>query len=186
VKLVVGLGNPGRKYEHTRHNVGFTVLNEIARRQNAGPPKTNFQGVVAEFLLRGQRVLLLWPHTFMNLSGASALAARDFYKIEDADVLVVCDDFNLPLGKLRLRAEGSAGGQKGLADVLVRFGSDKVPRLRIGVGPVPTNRDPADFVLSRFSTDELPEIEMTVARAADAIEDWAATTIGECMNKYNA
>jgi peptidyl-tRNA hydrolase, PTH1 family len=185
VKLVVGLGNPGRKYEGTRHNVGFAVLHELARRQRAARPKTNFQGEITEADLNGCKTLLLWPHTFMNLSGASVLAARDFYKLEAAQVLIVCDDFNLPLGKLRLRSEGSAGGQKGLADVIERFGTEAVPRLRIGVGPVPPQWDPADFVLARFAKDELPVIKSTLARAADAVADWVSGDIQSCMNKYN-
>ena len=185
MKLVVGLGNPGRKYEGTRHNVGFTVVDELARRHRAAPPKTNFQGAITEAQVNGQRTLLLWPHTFMNLSGTSVLAARDFYKLEVADLLVVCDDFNLPLGKLRFRSEGSSGGQNGLADVIDRLGTEGVPRLRIGVGPVPASWDPADFVLSKFTKEELPTVELTLVRAADAIEDWVGRDIATCMNKYN-
>jgi peptidyl-tRNA hydrolase, PTH1 family len=185
VKLVVGLGNPGRKYEGTRHNVGFAVLHELARRNHAARPKTNFQGEITEAEIRSQKTLLLWPRTFMNLSGASVLAARDFYKLEGAQLLVVCDDFNLPLEKLRFRSEGSSGGQKGLADVIDRLGSEAVPRLRIGVGPVPPNWDPADFVLSRFTKEELPVVETTIMTAADAVEDWVAQNIETCMNKYN-
>lgn len=186
MKLVVGLGNPGRKYEGTRHNVGFVVLDQLARRHNAARPKSNFQGEISETEFNGQKILLLWPHTFMNLSGASVLAARDFYKLENSDLLIVCDDFNLPLAKLRMRSEGSAGGQKGLDDVVNRLGTETVPRLRIGVGPLPTNWDPADFVLSRFTKDEVPEIEATVDRAANAVEDWTKLGMAECMNRYNA
>jgi PTH1 family peptidyl-tRNA hydrolase len=186
VKLVVGLGNPGRKYEGTRHNVGFAVLGELVRRHRCPRPKTNFQGEITEAEFNGQKILLLWPHTFMNLSGSSVLAARDFYKVETAEVLIVCDDFNLPLGKLRFRGEGSSGGQKGLADVLERLGTQAVPRLRIGVGPAPPNWDPADFVLSRFTKEELPIIEITLSRAADAVQDWISDGIANCMNKYNA
>jgi peptidyl-tRNA hydrolase, PTH1 family len=186
VKLVVGLGNPGRKYEGTRHNVGFAVLNDLARRKNAARPKANFQGEITETQLSNQRILLMWPHTFMNLSGTSVLAARDFYKLDDKELLVVCDDFNIPLTKLRFRSEGSSGGQKGLEDIVERLGSEAVPRLRIGVGPVPPNWDPADFVLSRFTKEELPTIESIIGRAADAVEDWVDQGIESCMNKYNA
>jgi len=185
VKLVVGLGNPGRKYEGTRHNVGFAVLYELARRHRVARAKTNFQGEISEAELKGQKALLLWPHTFMNLSGGSVLAARDFYKLDTVDVLIVCDDFNLPLGKLRLRSEGSAGGQKGLADVIERLGTEAVPRLRIGVGPVPPQWDPADFVLARFGKEELVEVESIISRAADAVEDWITGDMLGCMNKYN-
>jgi PTH1 family peptidyl-tRNA hydrolase len=186
VKLVVGLGNPGKKYEGTRHNVGFSVLNELARRGKAGGCKSKFQGEVTEIEHAGQKAMLLWPHTFMNASGASVLAARDFYKIEADDLLVVCDDFNLPLAKIRFRAEGSSGGQKGLADVIDRLGTEAVPRLRIGVGPVPPHWDPADFVLSRFTKQEQDIVEPVMTRAAEAVEDWLANSIQDCMNRHNA
>jgi PTH1 family peptidyl-tRNA hydrolase len=185
MKLVVGLGNPGRKYLGTRHNIGFMVLDELARRHAAHKPKVAFQGEVTEVMLGPEKALLLWPHTFMNLSGGSALAARDFYKIADEDVLVISDDMNLPLGKLRIRASGSAGGQKGLADILRRFGHDKVGRLRIGIGSPPDNFDGADFVLSKFRKDEEAEIGVSVVVAGDAVTHWAQSGIASTMNKYN-
>ncbi|MCA9184731.1 MAG: aminoacyl-tRNA hydrolase, partial [Planctomycetales bacterium] len=120
MKLIVGLGNPGRRYEATRHNIGFDVIAELARRYANGNPKTRFQGETIDATWDGRSYLLLLPQTFMNLSGSSVVAARDFYQLEAADILVVCDDFNLPLGQLRLRARGSAGGQKGLADIISR------------------------------------------------------------------
>src|SRR5205823_4087283 len=135
--------------------------------------RSGFQAELIEANLGGEKALLVMPQTFMNLSGTSALAARDFYKVENTELLVVCDDFNIPLGTLRLRGQGSAGGQKGLADILRRLGTDEVPRLRIGVGPVPASWDPIDFVLSRFTKDERPEIELSIVRAADAVEVWA-------------
>jgi peptidyl-tRNA hydrolase, PTH1 family len=185
VKLIVGLGNPGRKYDGTRHNVGFAVLDELARRKQANKPKSNFQGEITETEIRGEKTLLLWPQTFMNLSGGSVLAARDFYKLADEEVLVVCDDFNLPLAKLRIRPQGSAGGQKGLDDIIRRLGTDSVPRLRIGVGPVPAGWDGAAFVLGKFAKDEVTEMEIVVKEAADAVEDWISLGIKECMNRHN-
>src|SRR5215467_13737474 len=137
MKLVVGLGNPGRKYEGTRHNVGFRVIEELARKYARGKAKTAFAGEVIEADLENDKALLLCPHTLMNLSGTSVLAARDFYKIPHGDLLIVCDDFNLPLGKLRFRPSGSSGGQKGLEDIIRRLGTDEVPRLRIGIGSPP-------------------------------------------------
>jgi peptidyl-tRNA hydrolase, PTH1 family len=185
VKMVAGLGNPGRKYEGTRHNVGFAVVREVARRHGVGGVRSGFQAEWIEADLRGQKTLLLLPQTFMNLSGNSVGAARDFYKLAVEELLIVADDFNLPLGKLRVRASGSAGGQKGLADVIRRLGTEDVPRLRLGVGPVPAGWDPVDFVLSRFTKEELPEIEIAVQRAADAVVDWAAEGLQTCMNRYN-
>lgn len=185
MKLIVGLGNPGGKYEGTRHNVGWTVLAELAKRFSDGKPKQSFHGEVLDANLEGQRALLLAPHTFMNRSGKSVLAARDFYKIEDQEVLVVCDDLNLPLGKLRIRAGGSAGGQKGLADVIRVLGTEQVPRLRIGIGEAPASWDSADFVLSKFKKDEIDEVNLAIVRAADAVVVWAKAGINDCMNQFN-
>lgn len=130
-------------------------------------------------------MLLLWPLTWMNLSGSSVLAARDFYKIDDSDILVICDDFNLPCDTLRLRPGGSAGGQNGLADVIARLGTTTIPRLRLGIGPVPPGRKPADFVLGRFTKDERDRVGVMIGRAADAAEEWAALGIQDAMNRYN-
>jgi PTH1 family peptidyl-tRNA hydrolase len=186
MKLVVGLGNPGRKYQQTRHNVGFDVVAQLGRTCGDGKPKQNFQGESLDAHVGGQRALLLCPHTYMNLSGGSVLAARDFYKISNEDLLIVCDDFNLPLGKLRFRSQGSAGGQKGLADTIRRLGVDKFSRLRIGVGQPPDRFDPADWVLSRFGKHEQAEIDTAIAIAADAVAHWAREGIESAMNQYNA
>ncbi len=186
MKLVVGLGNPGKRYAETRHNVGFQVLAELARRHGDGKPKAKFHGEIVEATMAGQRVLLLCPHTYMNKSGTSVGAACDFYQLELNDLLVVCDDFNLPLAKLRFRAKGSAGGQKGMDDVLRRLGSQHVARLRIGIGPPAEAWDVADYVLSRFSQQEKETINDAILRAADAVAYWTAHTIEDCMNNYNA
>jgi PTH1 family peptidyl-tRNA hydrolase len=140
---------------------------------------------VAQASIRGCPVLLLWPLTWMNLSGSSVLAARDFYKIGDSDILVICDDFNLPCDTLRIRAAGSAGGQNGLADVIARLGTSSIPRLRLGIGPVPPGRKPADFVLGRFAKEERERVGVMIERAADAAEEWAALGIQAAMNRYN-
>jgi PTH1 family peptidyl-tRNA hydrolase len=186
MKIVIGLGNPGRKYQGTRHNVGFVVIEELSRRHAAGPVKNSFQAQIAEAALAGQKVLLVCPQTFMNLSGTTAVQLRDFYKIDNSELLVVCDDFALPLGRLRLRTQGSGGGQKGLADIIRRLGAESVPRLRIGVGPLPEGWDGADFVLGKFAKSELAEIDVAIARAADAVEHWTSEGIAAAMNKYNA
>jgi PTH1 family peptidyl-tRNA hydrolase len=185
VKLLAGLGNPGRNYEGTRHNVGFDVLEVLARRSGSPARRARFQGETAQVTSRGCQALLLWPLTWMNLSGASVLAARDFYKIDDADILVICDDFQLPTDTIRLRASGSAGGQNGLADVLARLGTNAVPRLRVGIGPVATGWKTADFVLGRFSKPERSTVDASVERAADAAEEWIALGIEAAMNRYN-
>lgn len=185
MKLVVGLGNPGRKYEGTRHNVGYDVVNHLARRHAQGSPRAAFHGEVLEANLNGERALLLCPHTYMNRSGSSVVAARDFYKLDDEDLLIVCDDFHLPLGQLRVRAQGSAGGQKGLADIIRCLGTDRVPRLRFGIGEPPPRWDAADFVLSKFTAEESTDVQLSVERAADAVLTWARDGIQTCMNQVN-
>jgi peptidyl-tRNA hydrolase, PTH1 family len=185
VKLLVGLGNPGHAYQDTRHNVGFEVLEVLARRAGSPGRRQRFQGETAQATIRGVPVLLLWPLTWMNLSGSSVLAARDFYKIADCDMIVACDDFNLPLDTIRLRPGGSAGGQNGLADVLARLGTTSIPRLRLGVGPLPAGWKSADFVLGKFPKPERERVAVAVERAADAAEDWVALGIQAAMNKYN-
>jgi PTH1 family peptidyl-tRNA hydrolase len=185
MKLIVGLGNPGKKYEQTRHNVGFAVVDRLAARFGDGVAKDKFAGRMMEATIAGERSLLLWPETLMNLSGESVGPAYEFYKLELADVLVVCDDFNLPLGKLRFRREGSAGGQKGLADIIRRLGTEEFGRLRLGIGPVPEQWDAADFVLGRFDSAERDEIDQAVERAIEGVGCWAAEGIAVSMNRFN-
>ncbi|GDX95315.1 peptidyl-tRNA hydrolase [Planctomycetia bacterium] len=185
MKLLVGLGNPGRSYDGTRHNVGYDVLETLGRRAGSPPRRARFQGETAQATLRGTPVLMLWPLTWMNLSGSSVLAARDFYKVPDADILIICDDFNITLDTIRLRPGGSAGGQNGLADVIARLSTTAVPRLRVGIGPVPAGWKPADFVLGKFSKPERERIEPVLERAADAAEEWVALGIQAAMNRYN-
>ncbi len=185
MKLVVGLGNPGRKYEGTRHNVGFEVVAELARRHGLGQAKRAFQGEIVEARLDGERVLLLRPHTFMNRSGRSVSEALRYYKLALDDLLVVCDCMNLPVGKLRLRPAGSSGGHNGLADISRWLGTDQYARLRIGVGRPPEGWDAADYVLARFGREERVEIEHAVVRAADAIETWVREGIETAMNQFN-
>jgi len=185
MKLIVGLGNSGRKYEGTRHNVGFAVVRELARRFGTSTPRAKFHAETVEANLGGQRVLLLSPLTFMNRSGISVQEATSFYKIPEEDLLIVCDDLNLPVGKLRFRAKGSSGGQKGLQDIVQRLATEDFARLRIGIGSPPEQWDWADYVLSKFTKQEIPEIEEAVAAAADGVVTWAREGIAECMNQYN-
>jgi PTH1 family peptidyl-tRNA hydrolase len=189
MKLIVGLGNLGRKYDQTRHNVGFEVLDRLAERFGDGSKddkgRDKFDGRLMEVRIGSERVLLLWPHTFMNRSGLSVGPTLEFYKIELVDLLVVCDDFNLPLGKMRFRPEGSAGGQNGLVDVIRRLGTERFPRLRLGIGPVPDHWEGADFVLGKFTAAERDTIDDVLARAADGAECWATDGIAASMNRFN-
>lgn len=184
-KLVVGLGNPGRKYVGTKHNIGFEVVAQFARNHRAGKVKNKFKGEVVDVRVCEQQVVLLCPETYMNASGSSVKPAVDFYKIDIKDVLVICDDFALELGRLRFRPNGSSGGQKGLGDIIRSVGSDQIPRLRVGIGKPPDSWDVADFVLSKFSSKEKTEAEIVVRTAADAVVDWIESGTDYCMNRYN-
>lgn len=187
MKLIVGLGNPGKKYERTRHNVGFDVLDTLAATFAAGDTgKDKFDAHVVEAGIGDQRVMLLRPLTLMNRSGQSVAAAMKFYQTPLVDLLAVCDDFNLPLGALRFRRQGSAGGQRGLQDIIQRLGTDEFSRLRIGIGPVPTAWDAADFVLSRFGRDERPLVDEAIGRASQGVKCWVENGIEASMNQYNA
>jgi PTH1 family peptidyl-tRNA hydrolase len=185
MKLIVGLGNPGRKYAATRHNVGFHVVAELAHRFGQGRARSKFRGEAVDAAIDGEKVVLLCPHTYMNRSGASVLEACDFYKVEFHELLVVCDDFNLPLAKLRFRAKGSSGGQKGLQDIIRCLGTDQFSRLRIGIGAPPENWDVADFVLSKFDAEDGKVMKDAVRQAADAAADWTREGVQMCMNRYN-
>ncbi|MFM8250483.1 MAG: aminoacyl-tRNA hydrolase [Planctomycetota bacterium] len=184
--LIVGLGNPGRQYQNTRHNIGFAVIDELVRRQGGGVSREKFTGEQWELPVGRERVLVVRPLTFMNLSGSCVLPTRDFYKIADDRILVICDDLSLPVAKLRLRARGSAGGQKGLADILRRLGTEQVPRLRLGIGATPPGWETADYVLSRFESDERELVTGAVTRAGEAVIDWVERGLEFSMNKYNA
>jgi PTH1 family peptidyl-tRNA hydrolase len=185
MKLVVGLGNPGRKYQGTRHNIGYAVLAELGKKHGASSPRHKFHGEVMEAEIGGEKALLLSPLTYMNVSGLSVSEAKAFYKIPHEEILILCDDLNLPLGKLRIRAQGSSGGQKGLDDIIRRLGSDNFARLRMGIGSPPEGCDWADFVLSKFSAEEIPQIESAVCRAADVVTVWARDGVESCMNRFN-
>jgi PTH1 family peptidyl-tRNA hydrolase len=186
MKLVVGLGNPGKKYEGTRHNVGFDVLACLARRCAVGRPQAKFNAEVAETIIKNQKTILLSPLTFMNLSGQSVRAVVDFYKLPLTELLVICDDINLEVARLRLRPTGSAGGQNGLKDIITRLGSQEFGRLRIGVGRPPPQWDAADFVLGKFSAEDAVEVGRAVERAADAVETWVEKGMQSAMNQFNA
>lgn len=186
MKLVVGLGNPGAEYRRTRHNVGFEVVDELRRRHAGTAPQRRFDGEVVDVFLEGDKILLLAPLTYMNLSGRSVGAAVEFYKLPLDEVLIVCDDLNLEPGRLRLRAEGSAGGQNGLKDIFRRLGTEQVPRLRVGIGRPPGRMTATDYVLGNFTEREREAFELTVAQAADGVELWARDGITAAMNVVNA
>jgi len=184
MKLVVGLGNPGPKYTGTRHNIGFDVIAYLAAGPGCSTFREKFEAFVCEMKEGDETVLLMKPLTFMNLSGRAVRAALDFYKLGIEQVLVVCDDFNLPLSKLRMRAKGSHGGQNGLRNIQEQLGSDGYVRLRIGVGQ-PEPGDAVDFVLSKFKPGERAAAEDAVANAAQAVLMWIRKGTEAAMNKFN-
>ena len=185
MKLVVGLGNPGSQYSGTRHNVGFDVVAELVRRWQPGKSQVKFQAEIWEAFSSSGKVLLASPMTFMNRSGEAVQQIAGFWQIASDDVVVACDDINLPLGTLRWRAGGSSGGQKGLADILLRLGTEQIPRLRLGVGRPPGQMDAAAWVLARFRSDEREESQIMTKLAADSVETWAAEGLVAAMNRYN-
>jgi PTH1 family peptidyl-tRNA hydrolase len=185
MKLVVGLGNPGPKYAGTRHNIGFDVVDYLAAAPGVGRWRGRFEAQVTEAVEGVEQVLLMKPETFMNLSGRAVRAAIDFYKVPAADLLVVCDDIALPLGKLRARAKGSDGGQKGLRSIQEHLGTQDYSRLRIGVGSPGEHLDAADHVLSRFKPGERAAVADAVAQAAQAVLVWVRQGIDVCMNRVN-
>ena len=185
LKLVVGLGNPGRRYQKTRHNVGFRVVDALSERWGASK-RSAHEGVLYEARPNERRVLLFQPHTFMNRSGQAVVSVVNYFRLALPDVLIVLDDIALPLGRLRARATGSAGGQKGLVDVLARLGTEAVSRLRIGIDAPPDHMAAEDYVLSRFAADEEETIAAAIAQAGDAVCDWITDGINAVMDRYNA
>jgi len=187
VKLIVGLGNPGREYRDTRHNVGFLVADEIARRHGigwaAGPSQVPEALVGKKF--GAVPLMLAKPLTFMNRSGEAVAGLVRYFDVKTDDLLVVVDEAALPFGRLRARARGSAGGHNGLKSVIERLGTTEFPRLRLGVGRGDGRRDLADHVLSTFENGERAELESFIARAADAAEMFAAEGISKVMNAHN-
>ncbi len=184
-KLIVGLGNPGRDYDDTRHNIGFAVVDAFARQYGIAVTKKDHQALVGDGRVGETRVFLMKPQTFMNLSGQAVASFLKMKPLEAADILVVTDDIALPLGKLRLRAEGSAGGHNGLKSLIAHLHGQTFPRLRFGVG---APRDPSvqiDFVLGRFGRSERADVDEGIARSIAASEMWLAEGIQSAMNTFN-
>lgn len=193
MKLIVGLGNPGPQYARTRHNVGFMVVDRLQGAHPAGGlPKARFKSLTSEVTLGSERCLLMKPTTFMNLSGQAVGEAVGFFKIDPVnDLLVVVDDLYLPTGAVRLRPGGGTGGHNGLEDVHRALGRDDYPRLRIGVGLLPSggkpaHMDQADYVLSRFTPDEEPLLDAALNKAVGGSEAWASRGLNAAMNMVNA
>jgi PTH1 family peptidyl-tRNA hydrolase len=185
VKLIVGLGNPGSKYELTRHNIGFLLVDQLADKYVPAGFRQKGQVLVAEGAIVGEKVLLAKPQTFMNLSGQGVVPLAQFYKILPPDILVVYDDLDLEVGKIRLRTKGGAGGHNGIKSIIQLLGTEEFPRLRIGVGRPPADEDAADYVLSRFTKEEWPVITKVIASGVTAVEAFLKEGMQQAMNIYN-
>ena len=184
--IVVGLGNPGDKYENTRHNAGFLVVDELARRGSFAVQKVKHKALTNTAVIGGQGVLAMKPTTYMNLSGEAVGDAARFYKIPADHVLVISDDTDLPVGKLRIRKNGSAGGHNGLKSIIQHLGTDQFPRLKVGVGGKPhPDYDMADWVLGKLQGEDKKTMDAAVKRAADAIECLLKDGADKAMNKFN-
>ena len=184
--LVVGLGNPGPKYDWTRHNMGFLVIDELAQREKIPVQKLKFKALTNTVVIGDRSVLLMKPTTYMNLSGGAVGEAARFYKIPPERILVISDDVALPQGKLRIRRSGSAGGHNGLKDIIAHLGGDGFPRIKVGVGGKPhPDSDMADWVLGKFTGQDKKVMEEAIQRAADAVEELLKNGVDQAMSKFN-
>lgn len=182
--IIAGLGNPGKKYEGTRHNVGFHTIDYLSDAFHIPVKKLKFKALIGEGTIGSERVVLVKPQTFMNLSGQSVMELVQFYKITPEQLIVVYDDVDVKVGSLRIREKGSAGSHNGMKNIIYLLKRDDFPRIRIGVGK-PEEMDLADYVLSRFSQEELPLVREVIQRAAKAVESLITEDIQLSMNKYN-
>ena len=184
--LIAGLGNPGRKFEHNRHNVGFLLLNRLSTKFGETFGQVESKALVAKTIYLGERVILIKPQTYMNNSGSAVNALVNFYRIPLENTLVVYDDVDLPLGTLRLRPSGGSAGQKGMQSIIERLGTDEFPRLRIGTGRPPGRMDAAEYVLHDFPADEADLLRETLDRAVESVLTYLKDGLERAMNLYNA
>ncbi len=185
MKCIVGLGNPGIKYQQTRHNVGFMVIDELLNRHNWTLNKSKFKGHFTLETLHSEKVILLQPQTFMNLSGESVRPLMDFYNLTPEDVTVIYDDLDLPVGKVRLRQNGGHGGHNGVRSIIEQLGTKQFNRLRFGIGRPDTPMSVIDYVLGKFEDSNHQIIEQSIALAANAMESWLDQPFQKVMNDYN-
>lgn len=185
MKVIVGLGNPGRRYANTRHNVGFWVIDCLSDQWRIPVKKEKWKAEVGEGQINGENVLLVKPQTYMNRSGESVQEICRFFQLDLDHLLVIYDDLDLPVGRIRLRAKGSSGGHNGMKSIFAHLKTEKIKRIKIGIGHPEGNADIADYVLSPFPKQELPFIEEAVERSAQAVEDWLRFDFQHAMNQYN-
>lgn len=183
--LIAGLGNPGKQYFATRHNIGFSAIDYISEKHNIDVSKIKFKGLIGEGKIGSERILLLKPSTFMNLSGESVGEAASFYKIPPENVIIIHDDISLPIGTLRIREKGSAGGHNGLKSIIAHLNSDKFPRMKIGVGAPDPEKDLADYVLGKISKSEQETLFKVLERVCNALEEYIKVSPISAMSKFN-
>jgi PTH1 family peptidyl-tRNA hydrolase len=182
--LIVGLGNPGDQYKHTRHNVGFDIIDLIAEKNNISLNRIKFKGIYGEGNIKGEKIILLKPQTYMNLSGESVREISSFFKIDNKNIIIIYDDISLEPGKLRIRGKGSAGGHNGIKSIIAHLSTDVFPRIKVGVGQPKT--DLVNHVLGKFSKEDREKVEKTFAAASSAVYCIVEQSVEEAMNKYNA
>ena len=187
MKLIIGLGNPGAKYENTRHNAGFTVVSHLAEKHSiSGKTESKFNAILGKGKIESEDVIIFQPLTYMNLSGQAASAVMSFYKIQKEDILVVYDDLSLDLGIIRFRSNGSDGGHNGIKSIIQHLGGDnKFARLKVGIGPQPSFLASEDFVLQKFSNEEKKSLDKITPICSEAIEFCIKNGISDSMNRYN-
>lgn len=183
--LIAGLGNPTKEYDKTRHNAGFSVIDVLADRYRIDVSEKKHKALCGRGVIEGQKVLLLKPQTFMNLSGESVREAADFYKVDPEHIIVIYDDISLDVGQLRIRKKGSAGGHNGIKNIIAHLGTQEFPRIKVGVGDKPPRMDLADYVLSRFSKEDREKMEQAFKDAAEAVEVMIAEGPDAAMNQFN-
>ena len=181
--LIVGLGNPESQYEDTRHNIGFKVIDNIAKEYNIDINRQKFKGVYGEGFINGEKVILLKPSTYMNLSGESVKEVIDFYKLSNEDILVIYDDISLDVGRLRIREKGSAGGHNGIKNIIAHLGTDVFPRIKVGVGQ--PNVDLVNYVLGKFSKEEMDILSESIEASTKAVKEIISNDVKSAMNIYN-
>lgn len=185
VKLIIGLGNPGKHYEHTRHNAGFWVIDNLVHKLDITPNCGKFQSIVAEGHWNGEKIILLKPQTYMNLSGQAVYAAVKYWQINLRDLLIIYDDIDLPVKAVRFRSKGTSGGHKGVSNIIELLGTDNFARLKVGIGPVPEYLNAADYVLARIPKSDIELYHKITNICADAVQLWITSGIDQVMNQYN-
>jgi peptidyl-tRNA hydrolase, PTH1 family len=185
MKLIVGLGNPGKQYDGTRHNIGFEVIDKISEKLNINLDQAKFKGIYGYGMVEGEKVFLLKPLTYMNLSGESIIALMNYYQIEIEDLLVIYDDLDLPVGRIRLRQKGSAGGHNGIKSIISHLGTGEFNRIRVGIDRPSNGMTVVDYVLGRFFKEEQEQVSASVQKSVDACTDWIKKPFIQVMNTYN-